>query len=265
MTNRKENLRTVGEVAQLLGLSVRTLHHWEARGLVSPTKRTWSNYRLYDEGDIARLQQIMVYRGAGLRLDTISSLLDQDADPVNHLRRQRELLAEKRTELQEMLQAVDELLEDAMKNKKLSVEEVAEILGDASFPAHQAEAEETWGDTDDWKVSAERTANMTRADWEQSKAEAARVEGALVDAMDRGVQPGSPEANALAEEHRAMLSTYFPVTHAKHVLISCGYVSDPRFNEHYETRGTGLAAWLKEIIDANALAHGVDPQTAVWE
>lgn len=265
MTNHEEGLRTVGEVAELLGLSIRTLHHWETRGLVKPTQRTWSNYRLYSETDITRLQQIMIYKGCGLSLDAISILLDQEADSVSHLQRQRDLLAEKETELQRMLQAIDELLEDAMKNKKLTIEEVAEILGDASFPAHQAEAEETWGDTDDWKTSAERTAHMTRADWEHSKEEAARIEGALVAAMNCNVQPGSPEANALAEEHRAMLSAFFPVSHAKHVLISCGYISDPRFNRYYEARGAGLAAWLKEIIDANALAHGIDPEAAVWE
>ena len=264
MANHEDSLRTVGQVAKLLGLSVRTLHHWEERGLVEPEERTGSNYRLYSEADIARLSQVMIYRATGMGLEAISSLLSAETDPVPHLLRQRDLLVEKESELHRMVQAVDRLLEDAMSNKKLSAEEVAEVLGDASFPAYQEEAQENWGNTDDWAVSAQRTANMTRADWESLKEETAKVETALVDAMNRGVAPGSDEGNELAEAHRALLSQFFPVSHAKHVLISSGYVSDPRFTEYYETRGVGLAAWLKAVTHANALANGIDPETAAW-
>lgn len=194
-----------------------------------------------------------------------AAVLSSDSDEIAHLERQRDLLMKKETELHHMVQAVDELLEDAMSNKKLTVEEVAEILGDAQFPVYQAEAEQKWGDTDDWKISAQTTANMTRADWGAATQKANQVETALVEAMRRGVQPGSVEANELAESHRELISHFFPVSISKQVLIACGYVSDPRFTAYYEARGEGLATWLKSIIDANALANGIDPATATWE
>ncbi|VZH84068.1 hypothetical protein FRC0190_00109 [Corynebacterium rouxii] len=53
----EHNLRTVGEVADLVGVSVRTLHHWDAIGLVSPQWRSWADYRLYSEEDVARIYQ----------------------------------------------------------------------------------------------------------------------------------------------------------------------------------------------------------------
>ncbi|MCI1675763.1 MAG: MerR family transcriptional regulator [Ancrocorticia sp.] len=258
-------LRTVGEVAELLGISVRTLHHWEARGLVSPAERTWSNYRLYSNDDVARLQQIMIYRATGMHLDAIAELLNNDADPVAHLQRQRHLLMTKENELHLMVHAVDMLLEDAMSTKKLSVEAVAEILGDASFPAYQVEAEEKWGGTEDWVNSARNAEGMTRGDWEDFAEKSRALEAALVDAMNRGVKPGSVEANELAEAHRSLYSQFYPVTYAKHVLLASGYVSDPRFTAYYDARGEGLATWLKEIIDANAVAHGIDPENASWE
>ena len=80
-----------------------------------------------------------------------------------------------------------------------------------------------------------------------------------------GVVAGTEEAKGLAGRHRTLLSGFFPVTHAKHVLIARGYVEDPRFSAHYDQRAAGLAAWLKSIIDANAAAHGVDPDAATWE
>lgn len=265
MTSDEDGLRTVGEVADLLGLSVRTLHHWEERGIVWPSERSWSNYRLYSETDVARLQQILIYRATGMSLNAIAELLESDDDPITRLRHQRDLLMKKEHDLHRMVQAVDELLEGAMSNTNLSVEEVAEILDDADFPAHQAEAEETWGDTDDWKKSQQATADMSKEDWQLLQGRIADLEQSMVEAMNRAVQPGSAEANALAEKHREVFSKFFPVSYSKQVLMARNYVEDPRFAAHYEKRGEGLAAWLKASIDANASNQGIDPNTAEWE
>ncbi|GAA2182063.1 MerR family transcriptional regulator [Leucobacter tardus] len=265
MNSEAHGLRSVGEVAELLGISVRTLHHWEERGLVVSSERSASNYRLYSEDDIVRMQQVMIYRATGMSLDAVRDVLDTDDDRLSRLQHQRALLMRKETELHRMVRALDELLEDAMTNNRLSVEDVAEILEDAAFPVYQAEAEQRWEGTDDWKVSAETTAAMSRADWEAVRERTRACEEALATAMHEGVAAGSPEANALAERHRTLLSDFFPVTHAKHVLIARGYVEDPRFSAHYDQRADGLAAWLKSVIDANAAGHGVDPDAAAWE
>ena len=68
---------TVGEAARLIGVSVRTLHHWDALGLATPSGRTWSGYRLYSPDDVARLQQVLVYRETGMPLARIGELLDE--------------------------------------------------------------------------------------------------------------------------------------------------------------------------------------------
>lgn len=61
-----------------------------------------------------------------------------------------------------------------------------------------------------------------------------------------------------------MLSTFYPVTLSKQVILAGGYVADPRFKEYYESLHPGLAQWLKEAIESNAAAKGVDPETAQW-
>ena len=106
---------------------------------------------------------------------------------------------------------------------------------------------------------------MTPRDWQRAAAETEQLETDLADALRRGVVPGSEEANALAERHRADLSRWFEVTVPKQVLIARGYVADQRFTDYYDAKEKGLAAWLKEIIDASALAQGVDPQSVTWE
>ena len=70
---------TVGAVATLTGVSVRTLHHYDHIGLVVPSVRTPAGYRGYTDADIERLHLVLVYRSVGLPLDEIRTLLD---DPM---------------------------------------------------------------------------------------------------------------------------------------------------------------------------------------
>ena len=87
--------RTVGAVAALTGVSVRTLHHYDHIGLVVPSVRTAAGYRDYTDADIERLHLVLVYRSAGLPLEEIRTLLDDPtADVLTQLTRQHEVLLE---------------------------------------------------------------------------------------------------------------------------------------------------------------------------
>lgn len=257
---------TVGRTAELVGVSVRTLHHWDEIGLVSPTERTWSDYRVYQAADIERIQQVLLHRELGLSLAEVRAVLDDpDTDVVAQLDRQRAVLSERLDRLRRMIAAVDRMKEAHMSEQKLTAQQQAEILGDGWDPAWQDEAQENWGDTPEWAQSEKIKARMGVDDWKRVKEENDRLEADLAAAMTAGVQPGSEEANALAERHRASIGQWFDITVQKQVCISRMYVQDPRFTAHYDERAEGLAAWLTAIIDANARAHGIDPATAVWE
>ena len=69
-------MKTVKEVSRLTGVSVRTLHHYDAIGLLKPTQVTEAGYRLYDGAALERLYMILVYRELGLSLKAIGDILD---------------------------------------------------------------------------------------------------------------------------------------------------------------------------------------------
>ena len=257
---------TVGEVSTLLGVSVRALHHWDETGLVHPSRRSAAGYRLYCEADIMRIQQVLVYRQTGMSLADIKEVLDEPgADAVTHLRRQRELLQGQVSRLQQMLLSIDTILDMQQLGGRLSLAETVEIWGTDWDPVYLAEAQAKWGDTEEWAESARRKARMTRADWEQAPSETVALQTALAEAMHSGVEPGSPEANALARWHRKDFNRWFEVSTSKQVIIARGYVADERYARYYDKRAPGLAAWLKDVIDACARSEGVDPATATWE
>lgn len=257
---------TVGQVAGLVGVSVRTLHHWDEIGLVVPSARSWAGYRLYGPDDVARIHRVLVYRETGMPLAEVARVLDDpDVDATAHLARQRDLLQARIAHLARMLRAVDTMMERNSMGENLTPQQQAEILGAEWDPAWQEEAEERWGDSDEWAQAAARKAAMTRQDWARVAEETEALETDLANAMREGVVPGSERANALAERHRASIDRWFDTTYAKQVLIARGYVANSRFTAYYDKRESGLAAWIKEIIDANAAAHGVDPANAVWQ
>ena len=156
------------------------------------------------------------------------------------------------------------MMENHMAHKKLTLTEIGETLGDTNFANYQAEAEERYSGTDDWALSQQRTASWSQADWAASKKRFADIDSKLADAVRHGLPTDSPEAGKLVRTHRQVLSTFFPVTPAKHYLISRGYISDERFTSYYETQQPGLAQWLADAIEAEAERARVDLNNPEW-
>src|SRR3712207_5382439 len=99
---------SVGQVADLAGVTIRTLHHYDEIGLLSPSGRSAAGYRIYEEPDLERLQQILFYRELGFTLKEISTIVsDPHIDALGHLRRQRKLLSGRIKRLRAMVDAID--------------------------------------------------------------------------------------------------------------------------------------------------------------
>ena len=258
--------RTVGAVAALVGVSVRTLHHWDRIGLVTPSGRTWSGYRVYDDDDIARIHRVLVYRESGFPLAQIGELLDDpDVDESTHLARQRALLVERISHLQEMVSAVDRLKEALDMNSPLNPEARAEIFGTDWNEQWQTEVEERWGDTPQWEQSRQRAARMSQEQWRAVKAGTDVLNADLAEAKRACVIPDSREAAVLVERHRESISQFYDCTHSMQVLLARMYRQDPRFAQTYDALEPGLTEWLVRAVEANACAHGVDPDSATWD
>lgn len=256
----------VKEVAELCGVSVRLLHHWDYVGLVAPSDRLPNGYRLYSEEDVKRIQQALLYRETGMSLDKIKELLNSSQSEEGHLRIQLELLEEASHQLNQKIKAVHELLEECMNGKTLSAEEKAALMGKDWLPEWEAEAEQKWGKTTDWKESQANLSQMTKSDWQTHREEMQMVEEKMAALCLSGISPDSDQALALIEEYRKICSkNHFEITHAKHVFLGRMYVADERFKSYYDKYGAGLAQWVCAAIEANAHAHGVDPDQAEWE
>ncbi|SBT52419.1 MerR family transcriptional regulator [Micromonospora auratinigra] len=247
---------TVGQVARAAHVTVRTLHHYDEIGLLSPSGRTPAGYRRYDDADLERLQLIRAYRELGFPLEEIAEILDPGGDPLPHLRRQHDLLTGRIGKLREMVAAIELAMEARKLDIKLTPEERFEVFGDFDPDEHAEEAERRWGGTEAYRQSAERTARYSKEDWQRNKAENEDWGRRIAALLDSGAPADGPEAMALAEEHRQLITRWFyDCPYELHTCLADMYVGDPRFTEFFEGIRPGLAAYLNEAIHANAISR----------
>ena len=247
----------VGEVAALAGVTVRTLHHYDRIGLLSPSGRTAAGYRQYAPADLDRLHAVLLYRELGFPLEEVATLLDDpDADPGEHLRRQRALLRGRLERTSAMVAAVEKEMEARAMGIALTPEERFEVFGEHDPAQHEAEVQERWGETDTYAQSKRKTAAYSKDDWLRIKAEGADLEARFAAAMRDGVPADSEQAMAIAEEHRQQISrNFYNCSPEMHGGLGRMYVEDERFAAHYEELAPGLAQYVSTAVQANAARH----------
>ena len=145
----------VKEVARLARVTVRTLHHYHAIGLLTPSQRTESGYRLYDEGDLLRLQDILICREFGMPLEKIKRTLgDPRFDRRKALLEHREMLVTRARRTEAMIRSVDAALEAMKGATRVQPKRLFEGLDQA---AHAEEARQRWGATRAYQEATRRT------------------------------------------------------------------------------------------------------------
>jgi DNA-binding transcriptional MerR regulator len=248
----------VGEVAALAGVTVRTLHHYDRIGLLSPSGRTGAGYRQYSPADLDRLHQVLLYRELGFPLEEIATLLDDPAaDPEAHLRRQHALLRNRLDRTSAMVAAVEKEMEARAMGISLTPEERFEVFGEHDPAQYDAEVEERWGETDAYAQSKRKTAAYTKDDWMRIKAEGEDIEARFAAALQAGAPADSEQAMDLAEEHRQQISrNFYDCPPGMHAGLGRMYVEDERFTAHYEQRAAGLAQYVSDAVQANAARQG---------
>ena len=245
---------TVGEVARLAGVTVRTMHHYHEIGLVVPEGRTVSGYRRYGRAEVERLQEVLLFRELGFALDEIKEIVTQPGYRREAaLLRQRELLEAQHDRLLTMIEAVDKAVIAERTGIRMSSEEMLEVFGDFDPAEYEEEARERWGDSAAYQQSTQRTARYTKQDWEAIKAENDALYGRFLDLMAAQEPASSAAAMDVAEEHRAHISKwYYDCSKEIHAGLGEMYIADARFTANIDKAGSGLAAYMSAAIAANA-------------
>ncbi|MFJ3720474.1 MerR family transcriptional regulator [Streptomyces sp. NPDC090057] len=257
---------SVGQVSAFAGVTVRTLHHYDKAGLLSPSDRSHAGYRLYGEADLVRLQQILFYRELGFPLDEIAAILeDPEVNPLERLRaRQRQMRAEI-ARLQRLAEVAERAIEVQRTGVSMTPQERFEVFGEITFDlSYATEAELKWAHSEGQREAMARATAHTKEDWRRLMGEAAAWRAELLAAFDEGEPSDGERAMDLAEEHRSHISRWFtscpPDMHRR---IADDFVADPRAFALVvppSRQRPGLAAYVCRAVHANAARHAGGPE-----
>ena len=233
---------TVNQVSKMTGVSIRTLHHYDAIGLLQPSRVTLAGYRLYDHEALMRLQSILLFRELRFPLKEIKIMLDNPGfDRHKALQQQIELLEKEREHLQR-------LIDNARAIEKEGAEKyMFDALDRTELDAYKEEAREKWGKTAAWQEYA----GKKKTPEQQQKA--AEVMMALFAELGT-MKNCPPESDAVQEKVKALqqfITDHF-YTCTKEILGSLGlmYTQDERFRKNIDgAGGEGTAAFVQKAIE----------------
>ena len=244
-------MRTVGEVSELAGVTVRALHHYDDVGLLSPSGRSDAGYRLYSYDDLARLQEILVWRALGFSLADIQALLDDPGyDRAHALTRQRELVIRELERLGGLMHALDAALAAERNGTRLKETTMFEGFDPAEY---EDEVRERWGSTDAYRESERRTVGYGEEQWRAIREESDAIVRDFAELLESGEAADGERARAVAERNRQHLARWFyDCSPEMHRRLGEMYVTDERFARNYERGVPGLAVYVRDAIAANA-------------
>ncbi|MGI6036202.1 MAG: MerR family transcriptional regulator [Limnochordia bacterium] len=232
----------VKEAADLVGVSVRTLHHYDEIGLLTPDATTESGYRLYSQDNLDMLQQILFFRELGFPLKKIKAIINSPSfDRQEALLLHREMLLEKRRRLDEMLATIDKTIRHTKGEVDMTNEE--KFAGfDFSQNPYEEEARRRWGD------AAVDKANAKIAGREESLSAEMEAIYKRLAALRHG-SPGSEEAQrAIKAWHDFLNDNFGEYPPGAFKELGEMYVADERFTKNIDRFGEGLAVFMRDAM-----------------
>lgn len=247
---------SVHEVARRTGTTTRTLRHYDAIGLLEPSRTGPGGYRFYDMEALVRLQRILLLRELGLGLPAIAQILHHQRDPVAALRTHVALLQQEQDRLARQIDAVRATMTRWEGGDKTMTEDMFDGFDHTRY---REEVEQRWG-AEAYARSDQWWRGLTEAERSGWQGRVAQLNADWADAAARGVSATSPEAQALAERHVAWLRSV-PGTPGDagaaelraYVLgLAEMYVADPRFAANYATPAgdTSGAEFVRDALAA---------------
>ena len=237
-------MKTVKEVSQLTGVSVRTLHHYDAIGLLKPAQVTEAGYRLYDDRALERLHTILLFRELRFTLKQIIQILDAPGfDPITAVDDQIRLLELQRDHLENLISHARQIKETGVIRMNFKPFDASEM------DRYTEQAKAKWGKTDAYREYEQKTAGKSKKDLQDSGNDLMEIFARM--GLIRSTDPAGAQAQALVAELQEFITAHY-YTCTKQILRGLGqmYIAGDSMTENIDkTGGEGTAQFAHEAIE----------------
>lgn len=243
---------TVQKLANLAGISTRTIRYYDEIGILKPARINSSGYRIYGQSELDKLQQILFYRELGVDLESIKEIVTSPSfNQTDALREHHEKLLAKKMQLDKLIANVEKSIAAAEGRITMSDKEKFEgfkqKMIDENEKKYGEEARKKYGSASVDKSNA-KLKNMTQEQYEEVSRLAEEVNTTLAEAFKTG-DPAGELAQKAADLHKKWLTFYWDsYSKEAHAGLAQMYVDDERFTAFYDKDQPGTAAFLRDAI-----------------
>ncbi len=249
---------STAEVAAMTGLTSRTLRHYDAIGLVRPAFTGHGGLRHYGSEELLTLQEVLVLRELGLRLDVVARVLSGERDRLEALRGHEAALRQESARVGRLADTVARTLVHLEGGTTMSEDDTTTMFDGARLDADRAAYEEKLvaehgeGVRAAFRQSEQRTAGWGQQQYESAAAEWDALAARFVALLRSGEAAGGEAAQALTAEHFASVAQYWTPGRASYTGLAQTYVDDPAFRSTFDAKDPALAGYLRDAMTAYA-------------
>ena len=240
---------TINQLAQIAGISVRTLHHYDAKGLLISKRNSRNQYRVYDESDLLKLQQILFFRELDFSLEDIKHILDNPQFNIEQaLQDHKKMIVLKRKRLDSLITTIDKTINKIKHNKYMKDDELYDSFTKEDMNKLAEEAKQRWGHTAAYKESEIKMRSMTKEQMDIIKKEGDEIlrKGAAL--IDKGFDIHDHEVQDLIAEHYKHLSNFYTPNPEMYKGLAEMYIGDTRFKSHFEAYHPQLPQFMHDAM-----------------
>ena len=236
---------TIKQIADLAGVTTRTLRYYDEIDLLHPAEIGENGYRLYDQASLLQLQQILFFREMDVPLQDIQLLMNQpDFNLLQALEDHRISLQSKAKRLGKLINTVERTIATAKGERIMSAKEYFEGFDESQY---EEETRQRWGHTPQYAESRKKWAGYSKDEKEAIKAEGGRITSRMV--SNANAAADDPDVQAAVGEYYAYLNKYFYTCEVDFLRnLADMWVEDPRFAINYERIREGGAAFVRQAV-----------------
>jgi len=238
---------TIKKIADLAGVTTRTLRYYDEIGLLSPADTGENRYRYYDQSSLLRLQQILFFRELDVPLKEIQLIMNRpDFNLLQALENHRLSLKNKANRLDRLIGTIDQTISTIKGEKMMSAEEYFEGFDETRY---EEETKQRWGNTPQYAESQKRWAGYSKQQKEAIKEEGSRLTTRMV-CSDPEASPDDPDVQAAIGEYHAYINKYFYACAVDYLRgLADMWVEDQRFAANFERIRQGGAEFVRKAVN----------------
>ena len=244
---------TIKEIANLAGVTTRTIRYYDQVGILAPVDHGVNGYRLYNTDSLLCLQQILFFRELDVPIKDIEIILNQpDFFLEKSLEKHKKSLEIKAKRLNTLIETIDKTLEMVKGDKKMKDREYFKGFDESKF---EEEVKELWGDTTQFKESNRNWASYSKDKKSLVKNEGGEITIRMV-GKDANTPLDDPDVQTAIGEYHVYLNKYFYTCDVEFLRgLADMWAADVRFSVNYERVREGGAAFVRDAVHYFCDAH----------